>query len=89
MVVKEAVVKSKHGLHARPSAKICEYAKTLTNTRVEVFDPETDKIADARSILTLLEMGKQTGSRLQVKASGEQETEAAEVIAKIINEFDV
>lgn len=89
MIAKEVVIRSKHGLHARPAAKISEYVNSVYPTEVKVVDPRTSTEADARSILTMLTLGLVTGSPIRVEANGPQESEAAEEVARIIEEFDV
>ena len=89
MVEREAVVKSRHGLHARPSAEITKTANKYGNTEVKIIDPDTTEEVDAKSILSLLTMEKMTGTHLIVKAIGPHEETAATEVARIINEFDV
>ena len=89
MVEREAVVKSRHGLHARPSAEITKTVGKYGSTEVKIIDPSTSEECDAKSILSLLTMEKMTGTRLIVKAVGPDEEEAAIEVARIINEFDV
>jgi len=89
MIAKEVVVRSKHGLHARPSAKISEYANRVYPTKVRIVDPKSSTEADARSILTMLTLGLVSGTEARVEAEGPMEREAAEEVARIIEEFDV
>lgn len=89
MVEREAVVKSKHGLHARPSAEITKIATKYAQTEVLIVDPSTAEEADAKSILSLLTMEKLTGTRLIIKATGPDEEKVSTEVARVINEFDV
>lgn len=89
MVAKDVVIKSKHGLHARPSAKISEYANEMRPTEIRIVDPKSDRCANARSILTMLTLGLPTNTEVKVEAEGPKEKEAVDEVARIIEEFDV
>jgi phosphocarrier protein HPr len=89
MLQKVVVVGSKYGLHARPSAKICEIARKYGGTSIRVRDPSTGSEADARSILSLLAMSADTGTKLEVTADGDNESAALEEITGIIENFSV
>jgi len=89
MVKKEVVIRSKHGLHARPSAKICEAAMSFSGTDIRIVDPDDGTNADAKSILSILTMTKENGQSVVVSAEGPDEQKAATEVARIIEEFDV
>jgi phosphotransferase system HPr (HPr) family protein len=70
------------GLHARAAAKLVrlagEYQCSITLTR-----PSCHKIADARSILSILELGAKHGSQVVLRADGEDSRFAIEAMTKL------
>ena len=70
------------GLHARAAAKLVrlagEYQSSITITR-----PSCSKTADARSILSILELGAKHGSLVIVRADGEDSRSAIEAMTEL------
>jgi phosphocarrier protein HPr len=70
------------GLHARAAAKLVrlagEYQSSITITR-----PSCGKTADARSILSVLELGAKHGSMVIVRAHGEDSQAALDAMTKL------
>ena len=70
------------GLHARAAAKLVrlagDYQSSITITR-----PSCGKTADARSILSILELGAKHGSSLIVRADGEDSRSAIEAMTDL------
>ena len=70
------------GLHARAAAKLVrlagEYQCSITLAR-----PSCGKTADARSILSILELGAKHGSVVVVRADGEDSRSAIEAMTKL------
>ena len=89
MVQREAYVKSRYGIHARPAFAIHSEASKYQDTEIRLIDPEDNSEVDAKSILSILGMGMKCGEKLIVIAKGNQEEEAAESVAKTIREFEV
>jgi len=89
MVKKEVVIRSKHGLHARPSAKISELAQFFGDTNIRLIDPSDGTDADAKSILSILTMTKESGQSVIVTADGPDEQKAVDEIVGIIDGFSV
>jgi phosphotransferase system HPr (HPr) family protein len=89
MIKKEARVKSRYGIHARPAYAIYSEASKYLNTGIYLIDPEGNTEVDAKSILSILSMGMKCGEKLIVVTRGSQENEAAESVAKVINEFEI
>ena len=84
-----ATVKSKYGIHARPSAVICIHAKSYPETEILLVDPINGSIYDANSILMILTMSKKCGDVVIVRASGKREKEAVEDIAMVIETYEI
>jgi phosphotransferase system HPr (HPr) family protein len=70
------------GLHARAAAKLVrlagDYQSSITITRLSC-----EKIADARSILSILELGAKHGSSLVVRADGDDAESAIEAMTEL------
>ena len=70
------------GLHARAAAKLVrlagEYQSSITITR-----PSCGKTADARSILSILDLGAKHGSMVVVRAEGEDSRSAIDAMTRL------
>ena len=81
MVRGEANIKNKLGIHARPAASIVKAAGKYKSAVML----EKDGInANAKSIMDILIVEADMGSKLTVVADGEDENEALEAIVKLI-----
>lgn len=89
MVAKEAHVKSIYGIHARPSRAIVLAARSYPKTKITIINKDTNEKADASSILDIMSMGLECDTMVIVKAEGENEEKAADVIVGIIQTFEV
>lgn len=72
-VVREVEVKNENGIHVRPSSQIAALARNYQSTLTIKNGAEE---ADARSVIGLLQLQACQGTRLVIKASG-QDAEAA------------
>lgn len=81
MVKHELVIRNKLGIHARPASSIVKLAgKYKSNILIE-----KDSIrANAKSIMDLLILEADMGSKVTVIADGEDEEEALNVIVELI-----
>lgn len=75
------VIKNETGLHARPAAMVVsEAGKYKSNLTIKKGDREVN----IKSILGLLSIGASKGDEITLKADGEDEVQAAEAIASLI-----
>lgn len=72
----------KAGLHLRPAAQLVRLAQSFRST---IFLKCGDKLADARSIMSILLLAASMGAAVDVEASGEDEATAATAIAQIFS----
>ncbi|MBM4273279.1 MAG: HPr family phosphocarrier protein [Deltaproteobacteria bacterium] len=79
-VVKELWVENRHGLHARPVAKITSLAQQFD---AEITLEKDGRRVDARNMLAVLTLDCPQGTRLVLKATGPQAREAASTIASL------
>jgi phosphotransferase system HPr (HPr) family protein len=70
MVERSAIIKNSQGIHCRPSALI---VKVLRDFKGEVAFHSEEGRCDPRSIMALLSMGLQKGSRVRVEVKGPDE----------------
>lgn len=83
MIEQELVIINKLGLHARASARLVEVASRFSSEiRLEV----NNKIASAKSIMSVMMLAAHTGSIIKVIANGEDETLAISKISELIND---
>ncbi len=79
-VVKELWVENRHGLHARPIAKLTSIAQQFD---AEITLEKDGHRVDARNMLAVLTLDCPQGTRLVLKATGPQAREAASTIASL------
>jgi phosphotransferase system HPr (HPr) family protein len=89
MFEKKAIIKSKYGIHARPSAAICLIAKKYPNTRIKLIDPDDGSAYDTLSILEILTINKMKGDVVIVQSYGINEHKATEEIVHLLETFEV
>ncbi|MCD6454577.1 MAG: HPr family phosphocarrier protein [Candidatus Aminicenantes bacterium] len=83
MIEKEVVLTNRLGMHARAATKLVQVAqKYRSNIVIEANGME----ADAKSILGLLTLAAPVGTKLKIKADGEDEKEAIEEIVALIED---
>ena len=90
MYKKDACVKSKYGIHARPSAAIVvNVTKNFPETEVTIINSNNGRQADAKSVLEIMFLALPYGSIVTVSASGKDEEKAVNAVVKIIETFEV
>jgi len=81
MFEKQAIVKNKIGLHARPAAKVvAEGNKFKSNMVIKKGEREVNM----KSLLGVLSLGAMCEDVVIVQAEGEDEIEAVEAVIKLI-----
>ncbi|KYH29867.1 MULTISPECIES: HPr family phosphocarrier protein [Clostridium] len=85
MVKKEAIVKSSTGLHARPATLLVKKASSFKS---EIYLEYNDKKANVKSLIGVLSLGVTKDSKVTITASGDDETLAAEEMAKLIESLE-
>jgi phosphocarrier protein len=70
------------GLHARAAAKLVRLAGEYQSS-ISIARPSCGRVADARSILSILELGAKHGSSLVVRADGEDSQSAIEAMTAL------
>lgn len=82
----EVVLKNKYGLHVRPATLIAQTAKDFQCSVVLLKDEQE---VDARSIFSMLTLAAEKGSKITIKADGDDAEQAVAKLAEVIGNFDV
>jgi phosphocarrier protein HPr len=80
LVEREIQVTNKWGLHARPAAMLVQ---TASRFKSEIRLKKEDLEANAKSILSVMMLAAEVGSRVTIKADGEDEEQAVETLAQL------
>ena len=72
-IEEEIVVNNKHGLHARPAAIFVQIANKFDSS---VMLKKDNEVVDGKSIIAILSLGVNTGSKVQLIIEGEDAQEA-------------
>lgn len=81
MVEKLVVVKNETGLHARPAAALVQFVKGL---EAEVELVKEGKVANAKSIFSVMSLGISKDSEILVRVTGENEEENCDKVVEFI-----
>ena len=81
----QVLVRWTAGLHLRPAARLVRLAQTFRST---ILLKCGDKLADARSIASLLLLAASMNALIDIEASGVDETHAAQAIEQIFSSDD-
>lgn len=82
MHLKEITIRDEAGLHARPAASIVKLANKFTSNIIIEFG---EKVANAKSIMALMKLGVKGNTAVIIKAEGDDEQEAIDIISTAIN----
>ncbi len=85
MTSKEVVVGHRLGLHARASARLVRLSERFSShISLSRADAGSDVEADARSILSILLLAAVHGTRVRVRAEGDDEQQAVDTICEYL-----
>jgi phosphocarrier protein len=85
MTSKEVVVGHRLGLHARASARLVRLSESFSSDiSLSRADASSELEADARSILSILLLAAVHGTRVRVRAEGDDEKEAVDTICEYL-----
>ena len=82
MIKVRKTISNKLGLHARASAKLTKLAGSYP---CEVFMSRGDRRINAKSIMGVMMLAAGMGSEVEIETSGDQEQEAMDAIAALID----
>ncbi len=81
VVEREAEIVNPLGLHARPSA---EFVKLAAQFRAEVYLSKDGMEVNGKSIMGVMTLAAECGSRLRIRTDGEDADAAAEALAALV-----
>lgn len=81
MLTKEIIVKSSTGLHARPATLL---VKKASGFKSDIYIEHNGKKANVKSLIGVLSLGVNKGSRIILSVNGDDETYAMDELAKLI-----
>mgnify|MGYP001405677439 FL=1 len=81
MVEKNVVVTNETGLHARPAAALVQFVKAMPGD-VELI--KEGKVANAKSIFSVMSLGISKGTEITVRVNGENEEENLNKVVEFI-----
>jgi phosphocarrier protein len=81
LIEHSVVLGNVHGLHARPAA---EFVKLASRFASDVKLSKGDLTIDGKSIMGVMMLAAECGSRLTLRVDGRDESEAAEALAAFL-----
>lgn len=81
MVEKSVIVTNETGLHARPAAALVQYVKSMSE---EVELVKDGKVANAKSIFSVMSLGISKGTEILVRVTGENEESNLDKVVEFI-----
>ena len=84
MQTKEVEIINKLGLHARASSKL---TKLASQCKSEVWATRNNRRVNAKSIMGVMMLAANKGSRIQLETIGEDEMEAMTALVALIEDY--
>jgi phosphocarrier protein HPr len=81
MVEREITIMNKLGLHARPAAQLVQ---TASKFQSEIKLKRKNLEVNAKSIMGVMMLAAELGSKITISVEGPDEQEALEAVAKVI-----
>lgn len=82
MVERSFTLKNASGLHARPAALFVQTVQRFAGTNV--FVKKGEKEINARSLLSVLSLGANSGSTITIRCTGPAEQEALDALGQLV-----
>lgn len=83
MASKQIEVINPTGLHARPAAEFCKLAARFTSDII-VKKVGVEKEGNGKSVISLMAMGFNKGSFIEISAEGDDAQEAVDALAALV-----
>lgn len=84
MQIKEVEIVNKLGLHARASSKLTKLASQFKS---EVWATRNGRRVNAKSIMGVMMLAANKGSRIQLETIGDDEVEAMTALSDLIEDY--
>ncbi|NLN98106.1 MAG: HPr family phosphocarrier protein [Eubacteriaceae bacterium] len=85
MANRQVEIQNPTGLHARPAAEFCKLAARFTSD-ITVKKVGVDKEGNGKSVISLMTLGFNKGSVIEISAEGDDAQEAVDALAALIEE---
>jgi phosphocarrier protein HPr len=83
LIEKEITIVNRLGLHARPSALVVQ---TASRYKSEIKLKKADLEVNAKSIIGVMMLAAEIGSKIVILAQGEDEAQAVEALVKLFED---
>jgi phosphocarrier protein len=83
LIEKEITVTNRLGLHARPAAKVVQ---TASEFKSEIVLKRDDLQVNGKSIMGVMMLAAEMGSKILIRAEGEDEIRAVEALASLFQD---
>lgn len=83
MVEKEVEIVNEVGLHVRPASMLVEVANKFKS---DVWIEKDGQAANGKSIMSILLLCAEKGSKINIKAEGSDATQAVEALVRVIKD---
>ena len=84
MPTKEVEIVNKLGLHARASSKLTKLASQF---KCEVWATKNNRRVNAKSIMGVMTLAANKGSRIQIETTGDDEVEAMTALVALVEDY--
>jgi phosphocarrier protein len=84
MQTKEVEIVNKLGLHARASSKLTKLASQF---KCEVWATKNNRRVNAKSIMGVMTLAANKGSRIQIETTGDDEVEAMTALVALVEDY--
>ena len=84
MQIREVEIVNKLGLHARASAKLTKLASQF---QCEVWATRNNRRVNAKSIMGVMTLAANKGSRIQIETTGDDEIEAMAALVTLVEDY--
>lgn len=81
MISRIYIIKNKFGLHARPSAS---FVQTANRFQADIKVEKDGQVADGKSIMDLMMLAAAQGTKITIRAQGNDALEALEALGTLI-----
>jgi len=82
MIQKEVKIINEIGLHVRPASILVEVANKFKS---DIWIEKDGQEANGKSIMSILLLSAEKGSKINIKAEGPDAVQAVEALAKVVN----
>jgi len=83
LIQKEITLTNRLGLHARPAAMVVQLASKFKS---EIKLKKEDVEVNAKSIMGVMMLAAEMGSKIFIRAEGEDEAQAVEALAELFDD---